>query len=232
MPLTAVFCIIGSLSISGFPFFSGFVSKSMILTAGGEGHMLLLSLALLVASAGVVAHSGIKIPFFAFFAHDSGKRVQEAPLNMLIAMAGAAALCIGIGVYPAPLYAILPFPVDYLPYTGPHILTSLQLLLFAALAFALMMRYGIYPPELRSTNLDTEWIYRKALPSLLTLLYQVGSEWQRSLQAGISSLYTAGLGAARQAYRPPGLLGEPWPTGATAMWAAILLGVYLVGYYF
>ena len=117
-----------------------------------------------------------------------------------------------------------------LPFTA--VLPFKAVLLFAALAFALMMRYGIYPPELRSTNLDTEWIYRKALPSLLTLLYQVGSEWQRSLQAGISSLYTAGLGAARQAYRPPGLLGEPWPTGATAMWAAILLGVYLVGYYF
>jgi len=232
MPRTTVFCIIGSLSISGFPLFSGFVSKSMIITAGGEMHILLLSLALLVASAGVVDHSGIKIPFFAFFAHDSGKRVQEAPVNMQVAMGGAAALCIGLGLYPAPLYAILPYPVDYVPYTWDHCLDSLQLLLFAALAFALMMRFGLYPPEIRSTNLDTDWIYRKALPSLFTIVYQVGVDSQRALKAQVSGMIASGLSMARTAHRPPGIFGEPWPTGATALWAAILLGIYLIGYYF
>ncbi len=67
---------------------------------------------LLFASAGVFHHSGIKIPYFAFFGHDSGKRCEEAPTHMLVAMGLAAALCIGIGVYPAPLYALLPYPVS------------------------------------------------------------------------------------------------------------------------
>ena len=35
MPLTAVFCMVGSASISAFPLFSGFVSKSMIVSAAG-----------------------------------------------------------------------------------------------------------------------------------------------------------------------------------------------------
>jgi len=133
MPWTTVFCIIGSLSISAFPLFSGFISKSMILTAVAIEHHTVVFLILLMASAGVMDHSGIKIPFFAFFAHDSGKRCEEAPRHMLWAMGITAFLCIAIGVYPQSLYAILPYPVDYAPYTTTHVLTQLQLLLFSAL---------------------------------------------------------------------------------------------------
>ena len=108
----------------------------MILTAAAEeGHWITWTI-LLFASAGVFHHSGIKIPYFAFFAHDSGKRVQEAPLNMLIAMGLTSLLCISIGVYPDALYQILPYPVIYVPYTTAHVITMLQLLAFAALAFA------------------------------------------------------------------------------------------------
>ena len=38
MPWTASFCIVGAASISAFPLFSGFVSKSLILTAVAEEH--------------------------------------------------------------------------------------------------------------------------------------------------------------------------------------------------
>ena len=143
---TTVFCIVGAASISGFPLFSGFVTKSMILSAAGEGGFLIAWVVLLFASAGVFHHSGIKIPYFAFFAHDSGKRCDEAPANMLVAMGATAFLCVGLGVYPDPLYALLPYPVDYQPYTGSHVLAQLQLLLFSALAFSVLMRTGIYPP--------------------------------------------------------------------------------------
>ncbi len=170
MPWTTVFCIIGAASISAFPLFAGFISKSMILTAlGHEGYWL--SWAVLVfASAGVFHHSGIKIPYFAFFAHDSGLRPKEAPFNMLLAMAISAILCVGIGIYPTALYTILPYPVDYLPYTTAHVITQLQLLFFSALAFTYLMVTGLYPPELRSTNLDFDWVYRKFFPYLIELL--------------------------------------------------------------
>ena len=190
--------------------------------------MLLLMLALWIASAGVVDHSGIKVPFFAFFAHDSGKRVEEAPWNMLLAMGLAAAMCIGIGVRYDLLYAILPNPVDYQPYTAPHIFEMLQLLLFAALAFVVMMARGWYPDEIRSTNLDFDWTYRKAAPKVLG--------WVRT---GVHAGYTIFWGIwgqswdrltlrLRKLHRPSGLFGEPWPTGDTALWAAVLLGAILM----
>lgn len=161
MPLTCIFCMVGAASISAFPLFSGFVSKSMVMSAAGEGHMRVVWFILLFASAGVFHHAGIKIPFFAFFSHDSGMRPKEAPLHMLLAMGIAAFLCIFIGSFPGPLYSVLPYPVDYAPYTMPHVVGQTQLLFFSALAFTLLMLAGIYPAEQRCVNLDADWFYRK-----------------------------------------------------------------------
>lgn len=167
MPKTTVLCIVGAASISAFPLFSGFVSKSMVMSAAlAEGYDWVW-LALLFASAGVFHHAGIKIPFFAFFAHDSGIRCKEAPPHMLVAMLIAAALCIGIGCWPWALYALLPFPVDYTPFDATHVIAQLQLLFFSALAFAWLKLAGIYPPELPSVNLDAEFFYRKLAPAAL-----------------------------------------------------------------
>jgi multicomponent Na+:H+ antiporter subunit D len=161
MPLTCIFCMVGAASISAFPLFSGFVSKSMVMDAAAKGHMTGIWFLLLFASAGVFHHAGIKIPFFAFFGHDSGMRPKEAPLNMLLAMGITAFLCIFIGSFPGPLYSLLPYPVDYVPYTMPHVVGQTQLLFFSALAFSLLLLSGIYPGEQRCVNLDSDWFYRK-----------------------------------------------------------------------
>ncbi|OGW32428.1 MAG: Na(+)/H(+) antiporter subunit D [Nitrospirae bacterium GWF2_44_13] len=161
MPLTCAFCIVGAASISAFPLFSGFVSKSMVMSASAKEGFTAVWFILLFASAGVFHHAGIKIPFFAFFSHDSGLRVKEAPFNMLLAMGITAFLCVFIGSFPGYLYGLLPYPVDYVPYTASHVMAQLQLLFFSALAFTLLMLSGIYPAEIRAVNLDADWFYRK-----------------------------------------------------------------------
>ena len=161
MPLTCLFCMIGAASISAFPIFSGFISKSMIVSAAGHNQLVIVWLILQFASAGVFHHAGIKVPYFTFFSHDSGLRAKEPPLNMLIAMGIAAFLCVFLGLFPQPLYSILPYPVDYVPYTAAHVVGQLQLLMFGALAFTLLILSGYYPSELRAINLDTDWFYRK-----------------------------------------------------------------------
>ena len=172
MPLTALFCMIGAASISAFPLFSGFVSKSMIVAAAANGvwPLPMVWLLLQFASAGVFHHAGIKVPYFTFFSEDSGIRTKEPPLNMLLAMGLAAFFCIFLGLFPGPLYAILPHSVDYLPYTGEHVLGQLQLLIFGALAFCFLILSGVYPPELRAINLDTDWFYRKGAHGFLWIL--------------------------------------------------------------
>ncbi|MHA1547635.1 MAG: proton-conducting transporter transmembrane domain-containing protein, partial [Alphaproteobacteria bacterium] len=231
MPWTTGFCIVGAASISAFPLLSGFVTKSMILTAAAEERYVITFLVLLFASAGVFHHSGIKIPFFAFFAHDSGKRPKEAPINMLLAMGLTAFLCIAIGVYPQPLYALLPFPVDYTPYTTTHVVTTLQLLLFSALAFATLQRTGLYPPELRSTVLDFDWLWRhwagalseKNGARLNVVRMRFITNGRKTLEPIFKTIY--------RHHGPTGVFARSWPTGSTALWATVLLGAFLLLYY-
>tara|TARA_B110000008_G_scaffold123242_1_gene125786 strand:- start:1550 stop:2323 length:774 start_codon:yes stop_codon:yes gene_type:complete len=181
MPLTAIFCLIGAASISAFPLLSGFVTKSLTLSSVAVEHRTIIWLALVFASAGVLSHSGIKIPFFTFFAHDSGKRPAEAPKHMLIAMAITSAFCILIGIFPATFYQILPYETNYVPYTFDHVFSQLQLLFFALLAFAILYRYGFHPAEIDATNLDTDIVYRKWMPSLLGLSIIVISKLYASM---------------------------------------------------
>lgn len=228
MPKTACLCIVGAASISAFPLFSGFVSKSMVMAALLIEHHEILWLAMLFASAGVFHHAGIKIPYFAFFSHDSGLRPKEASMHMLIAMSIAAGLCIFIGCYPYLLYSYLPFAVDYLPFEIPHVVEQVQLLFFSALAFVWLQLKNIYPPELKSTNIDSEWLYRKLWPAIyvgcLTVARQVHVGFN-SLIFGIAGLLTPF--ARKQSYD----LLMPWSIRGMVMIVLGLLGAVLFWFY-
>jgi len=231
MPVTTICCIIAAASISGFPFFSGFVTKSMVISEVERLGFTWIFLGLLVASAGVMEHSGIKIPYFAFFAHDSGIRVKEAPWNMLVAMVAGAFLCVAIGLYPAPLYEILPFAdIDYEPYTTGHVLTSFQLLIFAILAFAVLVRTGIYPPEKRGVNLDFDWIYRKGLPKLIEWVARLGGGIGERLHAVVSAQLDRTYRLIYRLHGPTGVFARTWTTGAIAFWAVVGLFGFLLLY--
>ncbi|MDT8440902.1 MAG: Na(+)/H(+) antiporter subunit D [Desulfuromonadales bacterium] len=159
MPLTMIFGTIGALAISSFPFLSGFTTKPMIIEAGVHEHLFWVWLVLEIASAGVFLHAGIKFPYFVFFAKDNGLRPGEPPRHMLAAMALLAFVCVFLGLYPQPLYNILPFgTVEFHAYTFEHTLNQFQLLMFSALAFFLLL------PLLKRTetiSIDTDWFYRK-----------------------------------------------------------------------
>ena len=228
MPLTAWCGIIGALSISSFPLTSGFVSKSMISQAAADSHLLAVWLLLAAASAGVFLHAGIKFPWFVFFQKDSGLRPPDPPLNMRLAMLLFAALCIGLGVYPDPLYAALPYPVQFVPYTGAHVVTQLQLLLFSGLAFFVLLDL------LRRTltiTLDLDWFYRVlawratrgVLNGLSTLGRAAGEAARRMAARAWNGLY--------RFHGPQGTLARTWPTGTMALWVVILLLAYLLFYY-
>jgi multicomponent Na+:H+ antiporter subunit D len=162
MPLTFVFTLIGGLSISAFPLFSGFVSKSMIVAAGFEKHQMWTGFLLMLASAGTFLHTGLKVPYFIWFGKNNCKpqtweRAQEPPWNMQAAMFIASALCIFIGCYTPYLYQMLPYPVEYHPYTAYHISETLQILLFTAVGFFLLIKK--LKPE-ATISLDMDWFYR------------------------------------------------------------------------
>ena len=229
MPKTTVLCIVGAASISAFPLFSGFVSKSMVMTAAVENGYDWIWLMLLFASAGVFHHAGIKIPYFAFFAHDSGIRANDPPNNMLLAMLIAAVLCIAIGVYPSALYSLLPYDTGYNPYDATHVLAQTQLLFFSALAFVWLNLKGMYPPELRSTNLDFEWIYRRAMPvalrNVFSFIWKTDNSLRQSFHLRMDSVLAF---VARRHEGISGLLSRTYPAGSMVMWVAVILATYLI----
>ena len=231
MPRTMIYTVIGGLSISAFPFFSGFVSKSMVMQAAADQGHVVIWLLLLFASAGVFHHAGIKIPFFAFFSHDSGIRCQEAPKNMLVAMGLSAFLCILIGCLPGPLYSILPYAVDYQPYTATHVLLQLQLLFFSALAFTFLKLQGIYPPELRSVNLDVDWLYRKLLPATVRKIVRVVEPIRDRIYRGSKILISSTISAVKRYHDPQGMWGRTWETGNSVLLTVLILGALLIFYY-
>ena len=228
MPLTAVCGIIGALSISSFPLTSGFISKSMVAQAAADQHLLAVWMLLAAASAGVFLHAGIKFPWFVFFQKDSGLRPAEPPKNMQAAMLFFSALCIGLGVYPDPLYAMLPFTVDYAPYTGAHVVAQLQLLLFSGLAFFVMLNFL---KRTLTITLDVDWFYRIAGARLVAVVGGLISRTLASVSAALARRSGALHATLLRQHGPEGTLARTWPTGSMAIWVVVLLLAYLVLYY-
>ncbi len=167
MPVTLGLYMIGAFAISAVPLFSGFVSKSMVIAAAGEVHRPVIFLMLTLASAGTFLHTGLKLPYYMFFGKDSGRRSQEPPRNMLVAMGLAAVACVLIGVFPGLLYERLPNPVDFVPYTLQHVTSTLGMLGFTALGFFLLLKQLDPEPTI---SLDTDWFYRRGSAGVMELV--------------------------------------------------------------
>jgi len=229
MPLTTIAGIIGALAISSFPWTSGFVSKSMTNQAAYDTEMMVVWLCLMAASAGVFLHAGIKFPWFVFFQKDSGLRPKDPPWNMKAAMVLFSVLCIWLGVQPGPLYALLPFPTDYEPYTSAHVYEMLQLLLYAGLAFFVLL--PLMKRKLTIT-LDFDWLYRKlAVDSAASIAVTIskllgGCVWVRD------NLVNAVIDLASHHHNPKGILARTTPAGVMMFWVVVVLFAYLAMYLF
>ncbi len=228
MPLTTICGSIGALAISSFPLTSGFISKSMVTQAALDGHMQIIWLFLAAASAGVFLHAGIKFPWFVFFQKDSGLRPTDPPASMRWGMILFAFLCIALGVWPDPLYAMLPYAVDYQPYTAAHVITQLQLLLFSGLAFFVMLNYLKRTPTI---TLDTDWLYRIAGPAVLAGAGHVLQRGRANLTARTGAILARLSGHLSRHRRPDGMLLRSWPSGGMSLWVVILLLANLAFYY-
>ncbi|MEE4173699.1 MAG: Na(+)/H(+) antiporter subunit D [Xanthomonadales bacterium] len=228
MPLTCACGIVGALAISSFPFTSGFTTKTLISEAAGAQGLAVVYYLLAAASAGVFLHAGIKFPWFVFFQKDSGLRPKDAPWNMGLAMVLFAFACVFLGVYPDPLYALLPYPEDADFYKPGKVLFYLQLLLFSGLAFFLML------PLMKRTetiSLDVDWFWRRALPAVW--------RWCANGLGAIGKKATGDLLVARERlgdwlsehWGIKGVFARSWPISTTTFWVALLLAVYVLVYY-
>lgn len=216
MPLTALFMAVGAASIASLPLFSGFATKSLTLGAAAKAGHEAIWFILLFASVGALLHSGLRLIYHAFLAPNETMEATEAPRNMLLAMGMAASLCIGIGLYPAPLYALLPFEVKYKLWDIGHVLGELQLLVFAALAFIWLVRRGAIGRPQDKIVLNADWFLRAAAKHVIfELARPVVRLWFVALGKTRDALMRL-LTISEEASRESGLVSGIASTGAAA----------------
>jgi len=163
MPVTMLFMIVGGVSVSAFPFFSGFVSKSMIIAASYGEHLLWAGFLLTMVSAGTFLVAGLRLPYLLFFCEPKSaevvERAADPPWNMQAAMIFAGLLCFVLGTFYPLLYSMLPYQdALYHPYSGYHLSETLQILAFTALGFMLFKDRILARPTI---SLDLDWFYRR-----------------------------------------------------------------------
>jgi NADH:ubiquinone oxidoreductase subunit 5 (subunit L)/multisubunit Na+/H+ antiporter MnhA subunit len=117
MPFAALVCLIASLGITGFPFFNGFVSKTMLHHAileaykYGSPSLRYAEIAFTIISAGTVA-SFIKLFGFTYIGSlpEKFKDIKRESISQSIGMGGLALVIFLIGIFPRFLLenAILP----------------------------------------------------------------------------------------------------------------------------
>jgi len=191
MPLTMIFYVVGAISISGFPLFSGFVSKSMIVASAHHEGRIWLMLLMNLAGIGTFLSVGLKVTYFAFFGKESTVQPKEPPKNMLWAMGLTSALCFIIGVFPNSLYVLLPFPVEYHPYNLHHLSEMLQILSFTGLVFFLLVK-KLAPEDKMNLDLDIfyragAWVFMKIDEKVISVVDSLWGEAYRAV--GLSLLF-------------------------------------------
>jgi multicomponent Na+:H+ antiporter subunit D len=185
-------------------------------------------LLLLAASVGVVLYGGLKFPWSVFFQAGTGPRPADPPWNRQAAMGLLAVLCILPGCYPPLLYDLLPWPVDYQPYTASHLVSTLQLLLFAGLAFIVML------PQLKRSQtitLDFDWFYRRFGKMLAREFVFGSSQAREDMEQALRRQVRVFIRWLFIHHGPKGRLAGTWPTGSMVLWVAVLLGACLIFYY-
>jgi multicomponent Na+:H+ antiporter subunit D len=172
MPVLLGLYMVAALSISGAPLLSGFVSKELVVDAAyGDGRQLVVYL-LKLASVGTFLSTALKLPWLAWGGSDRSIRPGGLPRTMLVAMGLAAVANVVLGVAPGLLYDLMPYPVDYEPFTLAKLSETLQLLAFTALGFALFAKKLGGEPTI---TLDTDWLYRRGVGRLAASVQAIGA---------------------------------------------------------
>jgi multicomponent Na+:H+ antiporter subunit D len=215
MPIAFWLYMIGGFSISGFPLFNGFISKSMTIEAAEFMHSPIIYLLLEGAAVGTFLHTGLKLPWNMWLQgrdepqpelrarlKDSG---QNTPVNMLIAMGVLAGLCIFMGVYPKILYDMLPYPVEFVPFTTTRVFVSMQMFIFTFLGFWLLRKMV---RGHASYTLDTDWLVRVPGMMLLRFCKEPLMDFASWLDRGLLRAASGVSGLARNPFTAPRLLGR------------------------
>lgn len=225
MPMTALAAIVGAASIASFPFTVGFVSKSMVAQGAADAKLAVAWFVLTGAAAAAVLHAGFRLPWLVFFGKRRDIAAGDPPWNMRAAMVLFALLCVGLGAMPGPLYDLLPYKVDYAPYTMAHVVVQMQLLFAGAVAYVAL---ASFVPASRRITLDADWLWRGAGPVLVSGVNRIFDGAAQGVVALTLALRRISFDKLYRHHGPEGVFGRSWPTGRMTFWTTVMLGAYLI----
>jgi multicomponent Na+:H+ antiporter subunit D len=232
MRLVLILYMVGAVSISSFPLFSGFVSKELVVAAASYDDLTWLVILLKIASVGTFLHTGLKLPYGAWIGtkglgpttnEGASFHVGRVPATMVLAMGLSAALNLALGLRPSLLYNLLPYEVTYDVYTFGKIVEKSQLLLFTALGFWLLL------PKLHAkaiVTVDTDWVYRR-LPRLVRAAWERRHYPRTAADTEVAGAPQRGVVATVTRLAEPTTAAPPllatWVLGAVVLAAAAVL---------
>lgn len=229
MPVAAICCGIAAATMAGAPLSFGFLGKGMIVQAAAEAHHQWAWLLLKLASVGVVLYGGLKLPWFIFLRPRTGLQAADVRGGQRSVMLLLALVCVLPGLWPAGVFSLLPFSVaDYHAYSAGHVISQLQLMLFAALGYALALRW-LQP--LPGRLLDVDWLWRRAAWWQWQGVMRLLGEMQRILDGSLGMSAQRARQLLRAQARPGGMFWRTWPTGSMSFWTVVMLLAYLGVYY-
>lgn len=230
MPWTTGCVVIAAAASMGVPLTSSFITKSLILQAATEQHLVWSWLILTACSAAVVFNAGVRFPWLTFFQPQQSETLldgQDPQKLSIFAMGCGAALCVVVGLLPQQFYALLPTPQTYHPYTFSHVVEQLQLLIPAALLFFFFLPHLVPQNQIQ---LDFDWLFRRPLLGLWNnIILNLFAFGARGRDIFVSALVRSFLFLFRY-HGPRGILARSWPTGSIALWVALILASYVVLY--
>ena len=94
------------------------------------------------------------------------------------------------------------------------------------------MRTGLYPPELKSTNLDFDWSYRVLIPKILNKVLANLKFSNKSLQSLVTRILTIVTNNLNKYHGPSGLLARTSSLGGSVTMIVSLLAVLVIIFYF
>lgn len=167
MPLTGLFMLIGSLSISGIPLLNGFISKWMIYNVSIAANEPIIAVTAVFCSAMTLAIF-MKVLSTAFLGGSSVKTsIGDPPKSMLFPLIILSMLCIIFGLFPqVPLkYILYPATLSLIPQaTLPQVNPYVPVLKFFG---------GVY---------DVYWLYTLIATGLCIgyVIYKISPAYERS----------------------------------------------------
>ncbi|MBQ3291410.1 MAG: hypothetical protein IJH43_03410 [Mogibacterium sp.] len=174
MPVTAICFLISSLAIAGLPGLSGFVSKALIMDGLHEGGFVIPGLLVTAGGVGTLLSITLKINWFVFFGPcddpEESKVVRKIPFTMELAMILGTIITMLIGFFPAKFYALMPNATIVDPYNMGHVLEYIAIFAGGSIPFFLYLKKMKPHDEI---TIDFDWFYRKPLNALILLLSEI-----------------------------------------------------------